>query len=141
MADYMKFESRTGNLSCTDTEVFTFITDIRNFGQFIPEGNVKNWQATADSCSFQVPPFGMASMEITERKPFTFVEYSGDALNKNDFKLIVHISCNERKLAAVTLCLTAELNPVLKMMASGPIDRFLEKLISEMEKFDRWRDI
>ena len=133
-----KFESRTGKLSCTTAEVFNFISDIRNFKQFIPEGNITNWQASADNCSFQVPPLGTASFSLTGKSPYSLVAYSGDALKKNDFKLVVHISENERKLAEVRLNLTVELNPFLKMMAGGPIESFLEKVISEMEKFEKW---
>jgi carbon monoxide dehydrogenase subunit G len=140
MADNLNFESRTGKLSCTAADVFNFITDIRNFEQFIPPGTINNWQASSDSCSFQVPPIGKASVNLTEKNPYSFVAYSGDALQQNDFKLFVHIAENERKLAEIRLNLTAELNPFLKMLASEPIENLLEKLISEMEKFERWNE-
>jgi len=132
------FESRTGKLSCPPETVFSFIADIRNFEQFIPPGNIQNWQATADNCSFQVSPIGSAAIRISEKTPFSSVIYSGDALQKNDFTLVVLISENEKNLTDIRLTLLAELNPVLKMMASGPIEKFLEILISEMEKFDMW---
>jgi carbon monoxide dehydrogenase subunit G len=138
MTDSLNFESRTGKLSCTPAEVFNFITDIRNFQQFIPPGNINNWKASSESCSFQVPPIGTARVNLTEKNPYSFVAYSGDALQKDDFKLFVHIAEDGRKLAEIRLNLTAELNPILKMMASGPIENFLEKLVSEMEKFERW---
>ena len=138
MKDFLKLESRIGKLSCTSAELFSFITDIRNFKQFIPGGNFENWQASADDCSFQVPSLGTSTVRITERTPYTFVAFSGDALRKNDFSLVVHISENELKLAEVRLIITARLNPVLRMMASGPIEHFLETMISEMEKFKKW---
>jgi carbon monoxide dehydrogenase subunit G len=138
MTDNSKFESRSGKLTCTITELFNFITDIKNFEQFIPEGNINNWQATSDDCRFQVPPLGSVTARITEKTPYSQVAYSGDALQKNDFNLVVHISENERKLAEVRLSLTADLNPFIKMMAAGPIEKFLEKLISEMEIFEKW---
>jgi len=141
MNDTSKFESRTGKLSCTTDKVFNFITDIRNFEQFIPAGNVENWQASVDNCSFQVPPLGTASVRITEKNQSSSVTYTGDALQKNDFKLVVYILENDKNLADVRLILTAELNPVLKMMAADPIGRFLETLISEMEKFDKWNTV
>jgi hypothetical protein len=138
MTDSSKFESRPGKLTCTTPEVFNFITDIRNFEQFIPADNIKNWQASEDSCSFQVPPLGNANVRITESTPNSIVVFSGNALQQNSFKLEVHISENERKLSEVRITLTADLNPVLLMMAKGPIERFLETLVSEMEKFDKW---
>jgi hypothetical protein len=139
MATNSKFESRPGSLTCPAIDFYNFTTDIRNFEQFIPEGTIKNWQSSYDSCSFQVPPLGTASVRIIETIPSSVVVFSGDALQKNDFELVVNISENEKKLAVVSLVLTAELNPVLKMMASGPIEQFLETLITEMEKFDNWK--
>jgi carbon monoxide dehydrogenase subunit G len=138
MATNSNFVSRTGKLSCKPETVYNFITDIRNFKQFIPPGNIQNWQATDDNCSFQVPPIGTATIKITEKAPFSSVIFSGDALQKNDFTLNVHITENEKNLADVRLSLSADLNPFLKMMASDPIEKFLEMLISEMEKFEMW---
>ena len=139
MKDDSIFSSRTGRLSCTDVEFFGFITDLRNLEQFIPEGSLKNWQATDDFCSFGAPPLGTVKVWISEKRPFSSVIFSGDVLNKNDVNLNIQI--NNMAKAEVRLILTANFNPVLKMMASGPIEKFLETLISEMEKFDKWNDI
>lgn len=138
MAHNSKFVSRKGILSCTVTEFFDFITDIRNFKQFIPEGTIKNWHATADSCSFGVPPLSTVIVRISEKIPFSSVIFSGDALRENDFNLKVGIINTGKKQIEINLILAVDLNPVLKMMASGPIEKFLETLISEMEKFDNW---
>jgi carbon monoxide dehydrogenase subunit G len=138
MTDNLKFESRTGRLSCKTSEVFSFITDIRNFEQFIPEGKITNWQASSDNCSFQVPALSTISVRITGKTPCSEVVYTGNAMKTNDFRLTVLISENERKLADVRISLNAEINPILKMMVTGPISKFLETLISEMEKFERW---
>jgi carbon monoxide dehydrogenase subunit G len=138
MTDSLKFESRTGKLSCKPDELFSFITDIRNFEQFIPAGSLNNWESSRDKCSFQVPSLGTVNVRITDQTPFSVVVYSGDVLKKNDFNLVVHISENEKRMAEVRVTVTANLNPVLRMMATGPIKTFLEKLISEMEKFEKW---
>jgi hypothetical protein len=133
-----KFESRTGKLSCSAAELFSFISDIRNFEQFIPEGSIKEWKATHDQCSFQIPPLGNANIRISEKSPFSFVGYSGDTMQDNKFELAVYISEDENKRAEVRLALVAELNPFLKLMAAEPIRKFMEKLILEMEKFRNW---
>jgi hypothetical protein len=138
MVTNSKFESRTGRLSCTDIELFGFISDIRNLGQFIPENSITNWNATADSCSFNVPSLGVVNSRITERNPYSSVGFSGEALQMNDFMIDVQIGKDMNNMAEVKITLLADLNPFLKMMASGPIERFLEILISEMEKFEKW---
>ena len=133
-----KYISRTGRLSCSAGEFFDFIGDLRNLGQFVPAETVTNWQSTADSCSFLVPPLGTVRMKITERIPNSKVSFSGDALNMNDFNIEVRIEANENNLTEVKIILNADLNPLLKGIASGPIERFLETLVCEMEKFEEW---
>jgi len=133
-----KYESRRGTLTCTPEEFFSFITDIRKFEQFIPAGTVKNWQASAESCSFYVSPLGEITMKITGKTPFSQVTFEGNAFQNNEFKMEVSISGNGTNLTDTRLTFLADLNPVLKMMASAYIDRFLETLMDEMEKFRKW---
>jgi hypothetical protein len=141
MDDLSHYESRTGILSCTSGEVFDFVTDIRNFEQFVPQGTMYNWQAEKEACSFSVPMVGTVSFRLIRKEPFKKVVFSGDALKKNDFSLILHIINNTDNVAEVKVLLEAELNPMLKMMANKPVIRFLEILIREMENFRDWKNI
>jgi ribosome-associated toxin RatA of RatAB toxin-antitoxin module len=141
MADLSYFESRTGNLSCSAKDVFSFVTDIRNFEQFIPVGTIENWQAEKESCSFSVSMLGTVSFSLAEKEMYNKVVFTGDALKKNDFSLFLHISDNTKNQADVKVSLSADLNPMMKMMAAKPIAQFLEILISEMESFRGWKDI
>ena len=141
MSDLSNYESRSGSLSCTPKEVFDFVTDIRNFEQFIPEGTINNWQSEKDTCTFNVSMIGSVTLRIEKAEPYDRVIFSGDALKKNDFSLILNILENTNNNAEVKVLLEAELNPMLKMMANKPILQFLEMLIREMEKFNGWKNI
>lgn len=141
MGDLSHYESRTGTLSCTPKEVFDFVTDIRNFEQFIPQDSVTNWQSARDTCSFTVSMVGTVSVRLEKQEPHNKVIFNGDALKKNDFSLILNINNGLTNSAEVKVLLEAELNPMLKMMAKKPIIQFLEILITEMEKFQGWRNI
>jgi hypothetical protein len=140
MDDTLYFESRTGKLTCPIEDVFNFMTDIRNFEQFIPQGTISNWQAEKESCSFSVSMLGTVNFMIAEKEMYKKVVINGDALKKNDFSIVLQISNNGINLAEVKVSLKAELNPMMKMMAANPISRFLEMLIYEMENFNGWKD-
>lgn len=141
MDDLSHYESRSGSLSCTSSEVFDFVTDVRNFEQFIPNGTITNWKSAKDSCSFSVSMIGTVSLRIEKKEPYTRVIFSGDALKKNDFSLLLNISESPDKSAEVKVLLEAELNPMLKMVANKPIIQFLEMLVREMENFRGWKNI
>ena len=140
MSDLSHYESRTGSLSCTTGEVFDFVTDLRNFEQFIPPNTINNWQSEKDNCSFGVSMIGTVSVRITKSEPYDKVIFSGDALKKNDFSLILNIYNNLAGTADVNVLLEAELNPMLKIVANKPIVQFLEMLIREMESFRDWKN-
>ena len=139
MTDLSYFESRTWKLTCSAEEIFDFVTNIRNFEQFIPKGNINNWKADKESCSFSVSMLGTVSVRLAEKEKCNKVVFMGDALKKNDFSLTLDISDNLNKTADVKVKLSADLNPMMKMMATKPIGQFLEMLINEMENFRGWK--
>lgn len=141
MSSMSYFESRSGKLSCNAEEAFTFVIDIRNFEQFLPEGTINNWQAERESCSFSVAMLGDVNLSLAEKEMYNKVVFNGEALKKNDFSLILHISDNGKNPAEVKVSLNADLNPMLKMIATNPISQFLEMLIKEMESFRGWKKI
>ncbi|MGD0755904.1 MAG: hypothetical protein ABR927_12675 [Bacteroidales bacterium] len=140
MTDLSYFESRSGRLTCNAEEVFTFVTDIRNFEQFVPNGTINNWYAERESCSFNVSMIGAVTVRLAEKEKFNKVVFNGDALKKNDFSLTLYISDNVKNNADVKIMLSADLDPMVKMMTSRPIGQFLEILINEMESFRGWKE-
>ena len=134
------FESRSGNLTCKAEEVFSFVTDIRNFERFIPKGVINNWNAEKESCSFGVSVLVTVTVRLAEKEKYTKVVYTGDALKKNDFSLVLFISDKAENHAEVKINLSADLNPMIKIMSAKPINQFLEMLIREMEDFRNWKD-
>ena len=70
---------------------------------------------------------------------YSSIVFNGDALKKNDFEIVLHITDNNDNPAEVKVALNAELNPMMKMIAVKPIGQFLEMLITEMEKFRDWK--
>jgi hypothetical protein len=141
MADLSFFESRHGTVSCNAEEVYAFITDIRNFERFIKDGTLSNWNAEKEFCSFSVTMLGTVTVRIVEKEEFGKVVYEGDALKKSDFSLEIHMIDNINNKADINIVLSADLNPVMKIMAKKPIEQFLGRLIDEMEKFRAWKDI
>jgi carbon monoxide dehydrogenase subunit G len=141
MAEISRFESRSASLSCTSVKFYGFITDLRNFGRFIPADIIKNWEADETSCKFIVSGLGDLKLNLAGKEPFSLAKFEGNALMTIDFVLSVIISEDSNARGKVTLVMDAELNPIMKMMASGPIEKFLETLVNEMEQFENWDSV
>lgn len=140
MSDTSQYESRKGRLTCKPREAFDFVTDIRNFRRFVPEGSISDLHIERDSCSFKVTSLGNIKLQLTEKEPHNKVVYNGTVFGSNEFYMIINITGSTSGNAEVVLKLTAQLNPLLKMMAAQYISRFLDSLIDEMEKFRDWKD-
>jgi len=141
MADISNFESRTGTVTCSAEEAYHFVTDVRNFEQFIPEGSISNLVTGKESCSFNVGGIGNVSFRLTEKREFSRIVFEGDALSKEDFRLILNIFGDGPTPVNVKVSVEAKLNPMIRMIAQKPLTQFLEMLISEMEKFRGWSDV
>jgi hypothetical protein len=81
---------------------------------------------------------GNVDLKLLQKETNKRVVYSGTVFQSNDFDLVIDIKENIQHRAQVELNLEARLNPMLKMVASGPIGNFLEKVIDEMERFRGW---
>jgi hypothetical protein len=141
MAELSYFESRTGKSDFSSGAVYAFVTDVRNFERFIPEGTVSNWKAEKESCTFTVPILGTVGVRLIDKEINKRVGFEGDAMKKNDFSLVLTIIETGVDSCEVKVSLKADINPMLKLMAAKPIAMFLNKLIDEMEKFRDWRNV
>ena len=136
-----EYKSRVGILSCSPGEAFYFATDIRNLKRFIPAGSISNLKVEQDSCSFDVSMLGTVNLAISEKVAPDKVIYSGEALNVNDFSVILDIKNTENNKAKANITFLADINPLFKMVAEKPIAQLLESIINGMEKFDGWKDV
>ena len=138
MSSETEFVSPSGTINAGSTQVYNFVSDIRNFSRFIPEETVKNWVADADSCSFEISPVGSVNVKLTERNPTSLVKFEGVALQNTAFRIWVQLKETETAVTRFRIVLRAELNPFYKMMASKAVSGFLERLVKEIEKVEDW---
>ncbi|MBS0011536.1 MAG: hypothetical protein KFF49_09010 [Bacteroidales bacterium] len=141
MDNFTVFESRIGKVAAGTREVFTFLTDMRNFKRFLPGDIIDNWEATVDECSFDVSPVGRSEIKIVRKDPDDTVKYAGHGLNDTEFYLWVQMKEKKEEDTRVKLTIKADLKPGMKMIASKPINDFLNKLVKGMEEFDDWGNI
>jgi len=141
MGTETEFISPTGTIGAGCDKVYTFVSDIRNFSRFVPADSVTNWVADADSCSFEVNPVGKANVNITLRTPPTAVKFEGVALQNTNFRLWVQMKESGPSETKFRIVVKADLNPFYKLLASKPVNDFLEDMVNRIEKFDGWDEV
>lgn len=141
MDNFTTYESRIGKIGSGSKEIYSFVTDMRNFNRFLPEHTIDNWEASVDECSFEVSPVGTARIKIVNKDPHNTVKYAGSGLNNTEFYLWIQLKEIEGNDTRVKLTIKADLSTGLKLIASKPIKEFLDKLVKGMEEFDDWGNI
>ncbi len=131
-----KIESKIGNLKYPDNKIYDFITDFKNFGQFIPEGQVKNWEASDDACTFSVPAIGDAAMSIIEKEPNKLVKIAGSGSNAIKFTIWIQLKMIAPDDTRVKVTLEPQMNKMMEMMARKPLKKFLDMLVDRIEGMD-----
>ena len=105
-------------------EVFNFLADFNNHQGLMPD-NVVNWSSDYDNAYFEVPNMLKLSLKITERTPNSYIEIS--PVEKPPFAVKLNWEIKSgNDTSEVTFTITAELNMMMKMMASGPLQKLAE---------------
>lgn len=130
------FKSDKRTINSSANRIFSFLADFNNFEKLMPE-QVTNWQSTIDSCSFTISGMADLFMAMDTKTEYSFISYKSSTKKPFDFNLNTHITSNGPDKSEVEMVFNADLNPMLKMMASRPlqnlINMFADKLKEIME--------
>ncbi|MBK5284385.1 MAG: SRPBCC family protein [Bacteroidia bacterium] len=123
-------ESNETTVNKNADEVYTFLSDFRNFEKLMPE-QVTNWKATEDECSFTIKGMASLGMKIKQKTPNSLIEIERSGKAPFDFTMKCVIVPYDSQ-SGVRLVLEADLNPMLKMLAEKPLTNFLNLLVTRL---------
>ena len=123
-----KFESQIKAVPHPGEKIFNFLSDFDNFGEVLPQDKIKNWKSFGDHCTFELEMVGEVGLRIVEKTPHDTIKFVAEGNTPVDFNLWVQIKEVDKSDSRIKLTIKAEMNPMIKMVASGPIKKFLEVL-------------
>lgn len=106
------------------TKVYAFLADMNNHEQLMP-ANIYNWQSTKDEASFTIQNMAKLALKINER--IENRELTAVPSEKAPFEIVLKwtfASAGEKSTLA-KLVIYADLNPMMKMLASGPLQKLV----------------
>jgi carbon monoxide dehydrogenase subunit G len=127
----MNLESPKVTVNKSAQDVFTFLSDVKNFEALMPE-NISKFENLSDD-KFLFALKGMPEI-ILEKKEVVAPNkiILGAAGGKLDFSLTGNISEIEAEKSEVQLSFNGDFNPMMAMMIKGPISKFIETLVSSI---------
>lgn len=107
------------------SEVYQFLADLNNYQQLMPE-NIYNWSSTEDSASFTIQNMAKLAIHISERAENKEVIAIPSEKAPFDIELKWTVVDNGDQTTTATHIISADLNMMMKMIASGPLKTLVE---------------
>lgn len=114
-------------------ETYQFLADLNNHEQLMPE-NIYDWSSTEDEARFTIK--NMAKLVLTVSQRVEDKEVVCVPAEKTPFELKLYwkveaISDTETK---ATFVIEAELNMMMKMVASGPLQKLVDYQVAKLKE-------
>ena len=120
-------ESEKLIINSSQEKIYHFLSNFNNFGKLMPE-QIINWQSTETTCSFTIKGMTDLSMQIKEKMPFHTILISSFGKTPFEFELKCSFEALDANKTESQLIFFADLNPMLSMMASKPLQNFVNML-------------
>ena len=115
------------------SEVFAFLADINNHEQLMPE-NVSNWSSTRDEARFSIQNMGKLALKVSNRiEPSTIIVVPADQVPFG-VELRWVLADNADSTTTAVLTISADLNMMMKMLASGPLQKLTDHQTRQLQK-------
>jgi len=111
-------------------EVYAFLENCNNHEKLQPE-NVYNWTSTKDEASFTIKNMAKLALKIKERKENAQILFVPASETPFDVSLNWYLKPNGNG-TEVKLELNADLNMMMKMVASGPLQKLVDFQIKRL---------
>jgi carbon monoxide dehydrogenase subunit G len=118
------FESKT-TVNKSPAEVYAFLSDLNNHEKLMPE-NVYNWSSTKDEARFTIENMAKLALKVSDRAENTSVSII--PAEEVPFPVELKWSIADKGDGATEAILTikAELNMMMKMLASGQLQKLTD---------------
>ncbi len=129
----MHIETPKKTIEKSNEAVYTFLTDLKNFEQLMPESIDKFEIIDEDTFLFALKGMPQIVLKRKEQVPFERVVL-GAASEKLPFTLSAHITALDDNSSEVTLNFEGEFNAMMAMMIKNPITNFMGTLSENLTK-------
>ena len=105
--------------------IFTFLADMNNHEQLMPGDDISEWRSTADEASFTIRNMIKLSLKIDERNPNSEIRITPAEKPPFEMELKWTLTTVESG-TEVLFVIAADLNMMMKMVASGPLQKLTD---------------
>lgn len=107
------------------SEVYSFLEDLNNHQQLMPE-NIYNWSSTKDEARFTIQNMAKLALKVSSRVQNKEIVVVPAEEAPFPLELKWNIADNGDGTSTAFYTISAELNMMMKMLASGPLQKLAD---------------
>jgi carbon monoxide dehydrogenase subunit G len=127
------FNSEQVNIERNDQLIFEFLSDFKNFESLMPP-QVTDWECDSESCSFNIQNMATLGMRYSMKEPYNHILIVSEGKSPFKFDMHCYLDHVNENNTNVRLQLNADLNMMLKMIASKPLANFVNILALKIKE-------
>jgi hypothetical protein len=127
----VNFQSHQVILHVTVEKAFAFLSDLNNFQHLMPE-QVINWQSTETTCSFDIKGMAHINLKRDEIIPNKMIRVISGPDNPLDLEIRGNLEKSGESETNAIIELIADLSPMLKLMASSPMQNLVNIMADKL---------
>lgn len=114
-------------------EVYAFLADLNNHEALMPD-NIYNWSSTQDEARFTIKNMAKLALRISQR--IENKELVCIPSEEAPFAITLRWKLEERgeTVTNAAFVIEAELNMMMKMMASGPLQKLVDHQVNKLKE-------
>lgn len=127
------FDSEQVDISRNQQLIFDFLSDFDNFSSLMPP-QVSEWESDSEHCSFNIQNMATLGMRYEQKRPYSHIVIVSEGKSPFNFNLQCFLNPLSDNKTDVRLQLNADLNMMLKMIASKPLANFVNILANKIKE-------
>ncbi|MCB9169801.1 MAG: hypothetical protein H6597_07305 [Flavobacteriales bacterium] len=124
-------ESKHVEIARPAEELYTFIQDMDNFQQLLPQDRITDWQSDGTSCSFKVQGAATIGLMVDGGTPPDHLRFKATERSPFPFTLDVHLK-QDGQVTTAWQEFNADLNPFIRMMVEKPLKNLFDHIADRM---------
>ncbi len=126
-----RIESKHVDIARPAQEVYSFLQDMNNFQQLLPQDRISDWKSDGTSCSFKVAGAATIGLQLDGGTPPDHLRLKSTDRSPFPFTLDVHLDGADGSTQAYQV-FEADLNPFIKMMVESPLRNLFDHIADRM---------
>jgi carbon monoxide dehydrogenase subunit G len=113
-------------------EVYAFLADLNNHQQLMPE-NIYNWSSTTDEARFTIQNMAKLALKVSSRTENEEIVIVPSEEAPFAVELKWSLKDNGDNTTEATHTISADLNMMMKMLASGPLQKLADHQTGKLQ--------